>query len=78
MQFLFLLMIYFTTSIRLDVCFHSSFLPCQVFRDLFKEALNIQKERIKDVRQYASDQRKRQESRRQDEIDSLENLYPFN
>lgn len=46
-----------------------------VFRDLFKEALNIQKERIKDVRQYASDQRKRQESRRQDEIDSLENFY---
>ncbi|RUS75234.1 hypothetical protein EGW08_016999, partial [Elysia chlorotica] len=46
-----------------------------VFRDLFKEALSIQKERIKDVRQYASDHRKRQESRRQDEIDSLENFY---
>ncbi|XP_005106126.1 centrosomal protein of 95 kDa [Aplysia californica] len=46
-----------------------------VFRELFKEALDIQKERIKDIRQYASDQRKRQESRRQNEIDSMENFY---
>lgn len=46
-----------------------------VFRDLFKEALDIQKERIKDIRKYASDQRKRQESRRQNEIDSMENFY---
>ena len=48
-----------------------------MFRELFKEALDIQKERIKDIRKYASDQRKRQESRRQNEIDSMENLYPF-
>jgi len=46
-----------------------------VFRELFKEALDIQKERIKDIRKYASDQRKRQESRRQNEIDSMENFY---
>ncbi|BFZ17567.1 hypothetical protein BsWGS_20607 [Bradybaena similaris] len=46
-----------------------------VFRELFKDALNIQRERVKDIRKYASDQRRRQEQQRQNEIDSLENFY---
>ncbi|KAH9494854.1 hypothetical protein Btru_015833 [Bulinus truncatus] len=46
-----------------------------VFRELFKTALNIQKERLKDIRQYASDCQKRQETQRQNEIESLENFY---
>ncbi|KAI8741992.1 centrosomal protein of 95 kDa [Biomphalaria glabrata] len=46
-----------------------------VFRDLFKTALNIQKERLKDIRHYANDCRKRQEIQRQNEIESLENFY---
>uniref|UniRef100_A0A0B7AEE1 DUF5745 domain-containing protein n=1 Tax=Arion vulgaris TaxID=1028688 RepID=A0A0B7AEE1_9EUPU len=46
-----------------------------VFRELFKDTLNIQRERIKDIRKYATDQRQRQEQQRQNEIDSLENYY---
>ncbi|CAL1540509.1 unnamed protein product [Lymnaea stagnalis] len=46
-----------------------------VFRELFKDALNIQKERIQDIRRYANDLRKRQEMTRQNQIDSIENFY---
>ncbi|XP_059167275.1 uncharacterized protein LOC131949406 isoform X2 [Physella acuta] len=46
-----------------------------VFKELFNDALKIQKERLKDIRQYAKDQRQRQEENRQNEIDSMENFY---
>jgi centrosomal protein CEP95 len=45
----------------------------QIFRNLFKDGLAIQRERIQDVRRYAKEQREKQEERRQNEIDSLEN-----
>ena len=45
----------------------------QVFKNLFKDGLTIQKERIREVRRYAKEQREKQAKKRQDEIDSLEN-----
>ena len=45
----------------------------QVFKNLFKDGLAIQKERIREVRRYAKEQREKQAKKRQDEIDSLEN-----
>ncbi|XP_025093826.1 centrosomal protein of 95 kDa-like isoform X3 [Pomacea canaliculata] len=46
-----------------------------IFKNLFKDGLSIQKERILEMRRYAKDQREKQDQRRQDEIDSLENYY---
>ena len=45
----------------------------QVFKNLFKDGLAIQKDRIREVRRYAKEQREKQAKKRQDEIDSLEN-----
>ncbi|KAK7506352.1 hypothetical protein BaRGS_00002464, partial [Batillaria attramentaria] len=46
-----------------------------IFKNLFKDGLAIQKERIRDLRRYAKEQRDKQAQKRQDEIDSLENFY---
>lgn len=46
-----------------------------IFKNLFKDGLAIQKERIQEVRRYAKEQREKQAQKRQDEIDSLENFY---
>ncbi|KAL8584916.1 hypothetical protein ACOMHN_043553 [Nucella lapillus] len=46
-----------------------------IFKNLFKDGLTIQRERIQEVRRYAKDQRDKQAQKRQDEIDSLENFY---
>ncbi|KAK7113753.1 centrosomal protein of 95 kDa-like isoform X2 [Littorina saxatilis] len=46
-----------------------------IFKNLFKDGLAIQKERIRDVQKYAKEQRDKNALKRQDEIDSLENYY---
>lgn len=46
-----------------------------IFKNLFKDGLAIQKDRIRELRRYAREQRDKQAKKRQDEIDSLENFY---
>lgn len=46
-----------------------------IFRNLFKDGLAIQKERIHEVQRYAKDQREKLATKQQNEIDSLENYY---
>ena len=49
----------------------------QVFRNLFKDGLAIQKNRIQDVRRYAIEEREIKAKKRKNALDSLENLYPL-
>ncbi|CAH1795667.1 unnamed protein product [Owenia fusiformis] len=46
-----------------------------IFKKLFKDGIEIQKERIRDLRKYANDQRQRRNNKQQNEIESLENYY---
>ena len=45
----------------------------KVFKRLFHEGLNIQKERIRDLRKYAKEQRQERAKRQKLELDALEN-----
>jgi hypothetical protein len=45
----------------------------QIFRKLFKDGLEIQKDRIKDLRKYAKEQRDKQTTKQRNEVESLEN-----
>ncbi|XP_030779818.1 centrosomal protein of 95 kDa isoform X4 [Rhinopithecus roxellana] len=46
-----------------------------IFKKLFEEGLNIQKQRLRDLRNYAKEKRDEQKRRHQDELDSMENYY---
>ncbi|XP_013381104.1 uncharacterized protein LOC106152154 [Lingula anatina] len=46
-----------------------------IFKKLFKEGLEIQKERLRDLRSYAKEQREVKTRLQQNEIESLENFY---
>ena len=46
-----------------------------IFRSLFKDGLNIQKDRIRELRRYAKEQREMRNKRQQDELENLENYY---
>ncbi|XP_053377134.1 centrosomal protein of 95 kDa-like isoform X2 [Mercenaria mercenaria] len=46
-----------------------------VFKKLFKDGLEIQKERISELRKYAKEQRDGQAKTQRDEIESMENYY---
>lgn len=46
-----------------------------IFRKLFKDGLEIQKDRIKDLRKYAKEQRDKQTTKQRNEVESLENYY---
>ncbi|KAL4227155.1 Centrosomal protein of 95 kDa [Mactra antiquata] len=46
-----------------------------VFKKLFKDGLEIQKERIKELRKYAKEQRESQAKAQRNEIESMENYY---
>nr|XP_028692501.1 centrosomal protein of 95 kDa isoform X3 [Macaca mulatta] len=46
-----------------------------IFKKLFEEGLNIQKQRLRDLRNYAKEKRDEQRRRHQDELDSMENYY---
>lgn len=46
-----------------------------IFKKLFRESLDIQKERIRDLRRYAREQRSVRAEKQQNELESLENYY---
>ncbi|KAM9045966.1 centrosomal protein of 95 kDa isoform 3-T3 [Megaptera novaeangliae] len=46
-----------------------------IFRKLFEEGLQIQKQRLRDLRNYAKEKRDEQKRQHQNELDSMENYY---
>ena len=44
---------------------------------MFEDGLDIQKQRIRELREYAKEKREALAQRQQDDIESLENLYPL-
>ena len=54
------------------------FYSSQIFKKLFDDGLDIQKQRIRELREYAKEKREALAQRQQNEIESLENLYPLN
>lgn len=49
----------------------------QIFKRLFEDGLDIQKQRIRELREYAKEKREALAQKQQNEIESLENLYPL-
>ncbi|KAM6163174.1 centrosomal protein of 95 kDa [Rhynchocyon petersi] len=46
-----------------------------IFKKLFEEGLQIQKQRLRDLRNYAKEKRDEQKRKHQNELDSMENYY---
>ncbi|XP_003786241.1 centrosomal protein of 95 kDa isoform X1 [Otolemur garnettii] len=46
-----------------------------IFKKLFEEGLQIQKQRLRDLRNYAKEKRDEQKRQHQNELDSMENFY---
>ncbi|XP_062936364.1 centrosomal protein of 95 kDa isoform X2 [Cynocephalus volans] len=46
-----------------------------IFKKLFEEGLQIQKQRLRDLRHYAKEKRDEQKRQHQNELDSMENYY---
>ncbi|XP_040496321.1 centrosomal protein of 95 kDa isoform X4 [Ursus maritimus] len=46
-----------------------------IFKKLFEEGLQIQKQRLRDLRNYAKEKRAEQKRQHQNELDSMENYY---
>ncbi|KAG8446064.1 hypothetical protein GDO86_013800 [Hymenochirus boettgeri] len=47
----------------------------RLFKKLFEEGLELQKERLREIRSYTKEQREEQRKRHKDELDSMENHY---
>jgi hypothetical protein len=47
----------------------------QIFKKLFEEGLQIQKQRLRDLRNYAKEKRNEEKRQHQNELDSMENHY---
>ncbi|TKC47161.1 hypothetical protein EI555_009144 [Monodon monoceros] len=47
----------------------------KIFKKLFEEGLQIQKQRLRDLRNYAKEKRDEQKRQHQNELDSMENYY---
>ncbi|XP_026717104.1 centrosomal protein of 95 kDa [Athene cunicularia] len=47
----------------------------RIFKNLFEEGLEIQKQRLKDLRAYAQEKRAEQRREHQNELESMENFY---
>ncbi|KAM8797040.1 centrosomal protein of 95 kDa [Eudromia elegans] len=47
----------------------------RIFKNLFEEGLEIQKQRLKDLRTYAQEKRAEQRQEHQNELESMENYY---
>jgi centrosomal protein CEP95 len=45
----------------------------QIFRKLFKDGLDIQKDRVREMKKYAKEQRDTEASTQRNEIESMEN-----
>jgi len=54
-------------------CCSKSVSVFKVFKKLFNDGLSIQKERIRDLRNYAKEQRQERAKRQQLELEALEN-----
>lgn len=46
-----------------------------IFKKLFEEGLQIQKQRLRDLRNYAKEKRSEEKRQHQNELDSMENYY---
>ena len=47
----------------------------QIFKQLFNEGLDIQKQRIRELRKYAKEQRDIKAKKNRDQVESIENYY---
>jgi len=47
----------------------------QIFKQLFNEGLDIQKQRIREMRKYAREQREAKAKKNADQVESIENYY---
>ena len=47
----------------------------QIFKKLFEEGLQIQKQRLRDLRNYTKEKRNEEKRQHQNELDSMENYY---
>ncbi|MEE6507140.1 hypothetical protein FKM82_007973 [Ascaphus truei] len=47
----------------------------RMFKKLFEEGLDLQKERLREMRSYTKEQREEQRKRHKDELESMENYY---
>ncbi|XP_071987765.1 centrosomal protein of 95 kDa isoform X2 [Engystomops pustulosus] len=47
----------------------------RIFKNLFEEGLDLQKQRLQEMRSYAKEQREEQRKRHKDELESMENYY---
>lgn len=54
-------------------CSYSICFCFQIFKKLFEEGLEIQKERVREMKNYAKEQKQKNEEREKNEIDSMEN-----
>lgn len=47
----------------------------KIFKELFEDGLDIQKQRIREMREYAKEQKEKNARKQQNEIESMENYY---
>ncbi|XP_068118343.1 centrosomal protein of 95 kDa isoform X2 [Hyperolius riggenbachi] len=47
----------------------------RIFKNLYEEGLELQKRRLREMRQYTKEQREEQRKRHKDELESMENYY---
>ncbi|XP_069809468.1 centrosomal protein of 95 kDa [Dendropsophus ebraccatus] len=47
----------------------------RIFKKLFEDGLELQKQRLREIRSYAKDQRQEQRRRHKEELESMENYY---
>lgn len=57
----------------LNESYYFCFFFLQIFKKLFEDGLEIQKERLRELKSYAREQREKNEKRQQNEIESMEN-----
>ena len=52
---------------------HMYFFHLQLFKKLFKQGLDIQKERVRELMKYTADKREERTKKQQEELQALEN-----
>lgn len=65
----------YQNTLRLVGCTLTTFNPWQIFKNLFEEGLEIQKQRLEELRAYAKEKRAEQKRVHQNELESMENYY---
>ena len=61
------------SRIKISSAIHVFFVSLKVFKNLFQDGLEIQKERVRELRTYAKEQREMRAVKQQNELESLEN-----